>query len=255
MSDFFLGVDLGGTKILSVVSNERGDIIERVKLDTEAELGSEKLIINNIIRSIEEVLDKSGLCSDDIVRIGIGSPGPLNTREGIIYENSNLPWKNVPIVEIIEEQTGLPVFLENDANAAALGEKWFGAGKDVQDMLYVTISTGIGGGIIIDGKVFHGINDIAGEVGHVVIDPLGPVCGCGRKGCFEALASGTAISRMGKKAVKEGKDTLLRELSDNNPELIDGKMIEDAAKKGDIFALEIWEQAGYYLGMGLTNLL
>lgn len=254
MSEFFLGVDLGGTKILTAVSDKEGNILARAKLPTRAVEG-QKRVINNIIFTIEKVLNEAELEKKDIVRIGIGSPGPLNTKEGIIYENANLPWKNVHIVKIIEDLTGIPVVLENDANAAALGEKWFGAGKEADDMVYVTISTGIGGGIIINKKVYHGINDIAGEVGHIIIDPEGPVCGCGRRGCFEALASGTAVNRMGKEAVKNQQKTVLLELTENNPENINGGIIAEAARMGDKVAQEIWNKTGYYLGMGLTNLL
>jgi glucokinase len=254
MLDYFLGVDLGGTKILTAVSDGKGNIKARVKLPTQAEEGQER-VLNNIVLSIEKVLQEAGLSKKDIVRIGIGSPGPLNTREGIIYENANLPWKNVPIVKLMEDLTGIPVLLENDANAAALGEKWFGAGREADDMLYVTISTGIGGGIIINRQIYHGINDVAGEVGHIIIDPEGPLCGCGRRGCFEALASGTAVNRMGREAVKNQQDTVLKELSGNNPDNINGGMIAEAARMGDKVAQEIWNKAGYYLGIGLTNLL
>lgn len=254
MNNYYIGVDLGGTKILTAVADKKGKILARKKLPTEASKGTET-IIKNINKTIKFVMEAENLKKSNICRIAVGSPGPLDTSEGIIYENSNLPWKDVPIVRLLEEKTGLPVVLENDANAAALGEKWFGAGKNVSDLIYITVSTGIGGGIIINQKIYHGFNDGAGEIGHITLEPDGPLCGCGNHGCFEALASGTAIARMGKEALKEDQPTLLKELSDNNPEKVDALLIEKAAKKGDQVANNIYKKAGNYLGIGIANLI
>lgn len=254
MNSHYIGVDLGGTKILTAIADKEGELISRSKLPTEADRGT-GVIIENINRSINHALEQAGLDHRSIIRIGVGSPGPLSTGEGIIYENSNLPWKNVPIVDLLEEKTGIPVKLENDANAAAMGEKWFGAGRGIDNLIYVTISTGIGAGIIIERQVYHGINDGAGEVGHMTLEPEGPVCGCGNHGCFEALASGTAIGRMGREAVEEGQQTLIRELSDKNPDKIEAPLIARAARKGDAVARSIYQKAGYYLGIGLGNLV
>ncbi|ACL70354.1 ROK family protein [Halothermothrix orenii] len=254
MKEYYVGVDLGGTKILTALADARGKIVAKKKLPTEARKGEEK-VIQNIVSSIDAVLQEKGLSREDVITLGVGSPGPLNTQEGIIYLAPNLGWRNVHIKDILEEETGIPVILENDANAAALGEKWFGAGQDVDNLIYITVSTGIGGGIIINKKIFHGINDGAGEVGHMVIEPGGPVCGCGNRGCFEAVASGTAINKMGREAVKENKATLLMELSGGDPEKIDGSLIARAARQGDEVARKIWDKAGYYLGIGLANLL
>lgn len=254
MADYFLGIDLGGTKILTAVADEEGNILAKIKLPTEAHKGKDK-VIDNIIVSINKVLNKVNLNYEDIVRMGVGIPGPLNIEEGLVYQAPNLGWENVPISEILEEKTSIPVNLENDANAAALGEKWFGAGQGIDNLLYITISTGIGGGIIIDRKIYHGANDGAGEIGHMVIEPNGPLCGCGNYGCLEALASGTAISRMGKEAVEKHQNTIILELSNGNLDSIDGGIIAKAAKMGDEVAKEIWVKAGYYLGIGLANLL
>lgn len=254
MAEFFLGVDLGGTKILTVVADHNGNILASEKRPTEAEQGPEK-VINNIYATVLDVLEKSSVRSRDIIKMGIGSPGPIGISEGMIYMAPNLYWENVPIVKLLEEKVNIPVILENDANAAALAEKWFGAGKDVDNLLYITVSTGIGGGIIINKKIYHGVNDGAGEVGHMIIDPAGPRCGCGNPGCLEAIASGTAINRMAGEAIRQDKDTLLKELFINNQEKIDGMMIADAARRGDRIALQIWHKAGRYLGIGLANLI
>lgn len=254
MSEYFIGVDLGGTKILTAIADEKGAILSSIKVPTEASKGQE-VIIENICNSVYTAIEKADIAKEEVVRLGIGSPGPLNSKEGIIYENANLPWKNVPIVKLLEERLDMPVLLENDANAAALGEKWFGAGRDVDNMLYVTVSTGIGGGIIVNKKIYHGAFDIAGEVGHMIIDPSGPICGCGNHGCLEAFASGTAINRMGKEAVREDLDTILVELSAGDPEKVDGRLISQAAEQGDLVAKDIWNKAGNYLGIGIANLL
>lgn len=254
MAGYFLGVDLGGTKILTAVADEQGKILARKKLPTEANRGNDR-VIENIIETIRSVLAEVGLKKENIVRMGVGSPGPLNTKEGIIYLAPNLGWENVPISRILEDRTGISVILENDANAAALGEKWFGAGQGIDNLIYITVSTGIGGGIIIDRKIYHGVNDGAGEVGHMVIDPDGPLCGCGNHGCFEALASGTAISRRGREAVERGEKTLLTDLCEGDLNKIDGGLIARAAQLGDQVALDIWSEAGYYLGLGFANLV
>lgn len=254
MADYFLGVDLGGTKILTALADEEGTVLARKKMPTEANKGLEH-VLENIHTSIKKVLDESGVKVKDIVSMGVGSPGPLDVDKGIIYLAPNLGWENVPITSLLEEKTGIKVILENDANAAALGEKWFGAGQDVDNLIYVTVSTGIGGGIIINKEIYRGANAGAGEVGHMVIDPDGPLCGCGNRGCFETLASGTALVRKGRKAVEKGKDTILKKLSGGDINTIDGALIAKAARMKDSVALKIWDEIGEYLGIGLANLL
>ena len=254
MKDYFIGVDLGGTKILTALSNEQGDILNQVYIPTEAEKGQD-YVIDNIIKSIDSLLEEENISRENIKRIGIGSPGPLNIKEGLIYEAPNLKWKNVPIGRILEERTGIKVNLENDANAAALGEKYFGAGKDVDNMIYITVSTGIGGGIIIDNKLLHGVKDTAGEIGHMVIMVDGPLCGCGNRGCFEAVASGTAISKKARELAASKPDSLLYKLVEGELAKIDGKILAEAAKQGDELALKIWDEEAYYLGIGIANLL
>ena len=250
--DKYIGIDLGGTKILTAVADDNGEIIARVKLATETELGQER-IKKNIFKSIYKVLEKTDIKIEKIKSIGIGSPGPLNVEKGIIYESANLPIKNMEIVELIEEETGINTYLQNDANTAALGEKVFGAGKEADDLLYITISTGVGGGIIINGKIYYGHTGNAGEIGHMTVDPTGPKCGCGNYGCLESFSSGTAIKNMAKKAVENDESTLIKKLAKDQK--LSAKLVAKAAAKGDQKALDIFAKAGYYLGIGIANLV
>jgi len=250
--DKYIGIDLGGTKILTAVADDNGEIIARVKLATETELGQER-IKKNIFKSIYKVLEKTDIKIEKIKSIGIGSPGPLNVEKGIIYESANLPIKNMEIVELIEEETGVNTYLQNDANTAALGEKVFGAGKEADDLLYITISTGVGGGIIINGKIYYGHTGNAGEIGHMTVDPTGPKCGCGNYGCLESFSSGTAIKNMAKKAIENDESTLIKKLARDKK--LSAKLVAKAAEKGDQKALDIFAKAGYYLGIGIANLV
>lgn len=254
MKEYYLGLDLGGTKILTGLADAQGNIITRSRKETEADLGEDK-IISNMIETIETVIQKAGIKKDQVKTLGVGSPGPLDAQKGIIIENSNLPWKNVPLVEKLESALGIKTILKNDANAAALGEKWFGAGRKVDNMVYLTISTGIGGGAVINKELFTGVNDNACEIGHTVIDPEGPLCGCGNHGCLESFASGTAIGREAREAAAAGKSKKMLELADNIIEDIDAVVCAQAAYQGDQTAREIFEKAAYYLGIGLGNVV
>jgi glucokinase len=252
MEEYYIGLDLGGTKILTGLSDKNGKILARSRRDTEAELGEEK-IISNMVETVKDVLRKTRFNSEDIKTLGIGSPGPLDAEKGIIIENSNLPWKNVAIKARMEEAVNIKTILKNDANAAALGEKWFGAGRTVDNMVYLTISTGIGGGAVINKELFTGVNDNACELGHTVIDPDGPLCGCGNHGCLESFASGTAIGRMAREAAEAGKSEKILELADNKIKDIDAVICAQAAYNGDKTAQEIFDKAAFYLGIGLGN--
>jgi glucokinase len=253
--DYYIGIDIGGTKVLSALADSEGKIISKAQNPTEADKG-EEVIIDNIKDSIERVIANSQIGKESVKRIGVGSPGPLDLNEGKIIENSNLAWTNVPIVDILESITGLDVILENDANAAALGENQFGAGQKASDMVYITISTGIGGGIIIDRKIFHGGKGNAGEVGHMTLIPDSDYQGgCGNYGCFEAVASGTAIARRGREVMQEKQDSLIYEYSEGNPDVVDAPLIAAAAREGDREALRIFKLTGRLLGVGIANVL
>ncbi len=251
---YYIGVDLGGTKILTAIANREGEILARKKISTEADKGQD-VIIGNIIQSVNTVIEEAGVDKNDVECLGIGSPGPINSKEGIIYESPNLSMGKVHIVDLLEERTGFNVKLENDANAAALGEKWFGAGEDVDHMIYITVSTGIGGGIIIEKKLLQGCEGAGGEIGHITLEPDGPVCGCGNHGCLEALASGTAIARMGRESMRKNPDGLIAQMAEKDPEKVDALLVARAAQKGDAEAISIYNKAGTYLGIGLAALI
>ncbi|SJZ42094.1 ROK family protein [Selenihalanaerobacter shriftii] len=257
MQGYVIGVDLGGTKILTALADLEGEILAKSRLATLADEG-QTVVVKRIIESIEQVLKDAEIKRKEVQAIGVGCPGPLNVTEGIIYHAPNLGWKDVNIKELIKNEIDIPVFIENDANAAALGEKWFGAGRNIDNLIYMTVSTGIGGGIIINRKLYHGANDSAGEIGHIVIDPAShSECGCGDVGCWEAIASGTALGRLGKEAVDVGQNSLMEELVDDIDDIdeIDGAIVTKAAAKGDKVAGQILEQVTNYLGIGVANLV
>ncbi len=260
MNEILAGVDLGGTKILTAVADEKGSIMGSCRRDTEVERGEER-IVENICLSLEAALEEAEIKKDELSAMGVGSPGPLDTRKGIIHETPNLPFVDFPLVDKLEEKLGLPVYLENDANAAALGEKNFGAGRDGGDQIYITVSTGIGGGIIINDEIFHGAGDGAGEIGHMIVKQGGPTCGLGQhRGCLEAMASGTAVAREARRMTLNGRTPELEKLLAENeidPEdqEIPGHIIAEAARRGDEAVRMIYREMGYYLGMGVASLI
>ena len=254
---YLVGVDFGGTNIASLLLNERGRVLRRDVRPTLANEGKERTI-NQIVNSVRALFEKegSGNFADSILGVGIGSPGPLNTKKGIIHFAPNLPgWRNVPLVEILSKKLRMPVFLENDANAAALGEWWIGAGKNAHNLVLLTLGTGIGGGIIIDGEVFHGVHDTAGELGHIIIHEDGLPCNCGARGCLEAYASATGVIKRTLRAIKEGKKTILTGLVHNHLEDISCELVYKAAEKGDELCSWIVEETARYLGVGIASIV
>jgi glucokinase len=249
---FIVSVDLGGTQIRAALCEKDGKIISRTSTLTLAEEGKDA-VIERIKESIQSVLphDKS-----TVEAIGIVAPGPLDPWEGVIIEAPNLPgWKNVNLKEIIGEEFDLPVYVGNDANLAALAEYRFGAGKGASNLIYLTISTGIGGGIIIDHKLFLGAYGLAAEVGHMTLEADGPRCKCGNVGCLEALASGTAIAKRAVESILAGEKTMIIDLVGGDLEKITAKEVSEAAKADDPLAVRIFTRAGYYIGVGIVNLL
>jgi len=249
----YLGaVDLGGSKILSVVAQGDGRRLGEDRRPTDAEAGPDG-VLERIVGSLQEVLAKAGLGQGDLAAVGICSPGPCDIDAGVISSAPNLPgWRDVPICRSLEERLGVPTRLENDANAAALGEHVYGAGRGCRHLIYMTVSTGIGGGLIIDGRLYRGATGVAGELGHMTIEPDGPLCGCGNRGCLEALASGTAIAARGEELVAQGGSALLVRLAQEEDDLT-AETVSRAADQGDIACQGIIQRAGYYLGIGLAS--
>lgn len=258
MSYYVIGVDLGATNIVCILSSKDGKIITKSTRKTLGSKGKDKTI-SQIINSAKNVLkegEKLGVSAKSILGMGVGGPGPINSDEGVIHIAPNIPgWINTSLVKELGNELDLPVFLENDANAAALGEWWMGAGKDVDNLVLLTLGTGIGGGIIIEGEVLHGIRHTAGEIGHMIIREGGLLCGCGNRGCFEAYASAKAVVKRTLTAINRGKKTVLTDTVKNKPEKITCKLIYDTARKGDELCKKIVEETGKYLGIGIANIV
>lgn len=255
MEKYIIGLDIGGTKLAVVVSDQNGEILQKIRKPTEAGKGPEH-VIQKLIKMVDEVLSLAGIGRKDVVGIGASCGGPLDTKTGIIYSPPNLPgWDAIPFKEIFETEFDLPIIVENDANASALAEWMFGAGRGCNHVLYMTMGTGIGGGIIIDGEIYHGANDSAGEVGHQILLPDGPLCGCGQRGCLEALCSGPGIARRAKEAVKKNLDTQILELADNKIDNVKSELVVQAARNDDRLALKLIDETAYYMGWGIANII
>ena len=242
---YVVGVDLGGTKIYTALVDLEGNIVKEKTVETLAHEG-EQAVMGRIVDTINYVID--GTDKDLIKSIGIGSPGPLDVKNGIIIENSNLPFKNFAIVKTIKETYDLPTYLDNDANVATLGEFMFGAGKGTENMVFITASTGIGGGAVLNGKLFRGATGNALEVGHMTVSTEGPRCGCGNVGCAEALGSGTAIGKRAKEAVLSNVKTSLK-----NYDNVTSKEVFKEAANGDRVAKKILNTSLTYLGIAVAN--
>ena len=246
------GVDLGGTKIYSLVADSEGHVLGEDRRPTNAALGVDS-VVERIVASVRAALEKADLELADVSGLGISTPGPCDPARGLVTEAPNLGWINVPLVELVGKKVGIPTLLENDAAAAAYGEMRFGAARGKQHVLYVTLGTGIGGGIIIDGRIYRGASGAAGEVGHLVLEPDGVLCNCGARGCLEALASGSAIARDARKAIAEGRSAIMAGLVSDRG--VTSEIVLEAAQRGDTVAEEIIQRAGRYLGLGLVGLL
>lgn len=247
MKSYVVGVDLGGTKISTALSDTEGKVISRTTIATDAHEG-EAPVLNRIINSIEKVVNEGNVSYKDIKGIGIGSPGPLDAKQGIIITTPNLPFKNFNLVKPINEKFGVPVFLDNDANVAAIGEFMFGAGKDAENVVFFTVSTGIGGGAILNGEVYRGHTSNALEIGHMTVAPNGPRCNCGNIGCVEATSSGTAIAKRAHEALSTKVETSLRKYENVTSYEV---FVEAAA--GDPVAKDIIDDAMNYLGIAVAN--
>ncbi len=248
-NEMFIGIDLGGTNIKGGLVNSEGIILEEKDIPTEVQGGVDHVLsrMADVIRSLVKSAGKI-----PIRGAGIGCPGQINVKRGIYHQGPNFPgWDGVPIVFELEKRVGIPIVIDNDANLAALGEYAYGGGKGVAGMILVTLGTGVGGGIILDGALFHGISDAAGEIGHTSIHMQGPVCACGRRGCLEAYVGTKGIlSRMKQKLADGSKSVLSGKPSDT----ITPKDIGMAAAGGDAPAVEVLRETGDILGFGLANL-
>jgi glucokinase len=253
MLNFSIGVDLGGTNLRIAAVNQQGDLMEKVTLGTRVALGKDH-VIREMCDAIRVLATKYG-STFALQGIGIGVPGIIDMKTGMLRESPNLPgWSETPVQAEIERLLGTRVILENDANVAALGEKWLGAARDVEDMAMLTLGTGVGGGIVLKGRIWHGMTGMAGEFGHMTVEPEGPPCGCGNRGCVEQYASATAVVRMAKEAIASGRAPGLAKAASSDPEF-SSKAIYNLAIQGDEEAKKIFARVGRALGICLANLV
>jgi glucokinase len=245
-----LAIDIGGTKLAAGIVETEGRILARGEVPTLAAEGLEP-VLGRIVGLGRALLSRPEVADVSVHRVGVGCAGPVDLKAGIVFNPPNLPgWLRVPLIDHLQEALALPVVLENDANAAALGEFRYGAGKGARSIVYLTVSTGIGGGIILEGKIWHGLKDSAGEIGHMTVCPDGPLCGCGNRGCLEAMASGTSIARRAREAIAAGRQTGLSEI----PALTSADVVR-LALAGDVVAREVWDSAVTYLGIGVAAVI
>jgi glucokinase len=253
-SEYFVGVDFGGTKILSAVFDEHLNHVARAKVSTKPDRGAE-VVIGRIARSVREAVDECDLQMKQIRGIGVGAPGAVDPDSCRVIFAPNLGWENVPLKKALEKELGAPVFLENDCNIAALGIFESELKGKPRSMVGVFLGTGIGGGLILDGQLYSGFNRTAGEIGHMVIEVGGPKCNCGNRGCFEAVASRSALFRKIQAAVKEGQKTILTEMLGPDLKNLRSGDLRKAIRKGDKFVDRIVEEAAEYTGIAVANLI
>ena len=248
-----MALDIGGTWLRVALSDAEANFLNRTTVFTSAEEGAQKGIkrIKETIRKTASVVDFA-----EIKGIAVAAAGPVDPQSGVILTPPNLPtWRNVPLKEILEQEFQIPVWVENDADMAALGEHRFGAGRGFDHLIYITVSTGIGGGIITGGRLLRGAKISAAEIGHIVLDPQGPRCNCGGRGCLEALASGTAIARKALERISRGETSLINDLIHGDLSKVTAEIVAQAAFKGDLVANQVIKEAATSLGLGVVNLI
>ncbi len=258
-TSYILGVDLGGTNIVVGAMPSDGRSMHAVRTEpTRAEDGADGVtarIARMVEATIAETMAETGVTRADFAGVGIGAPGPLDRETGVVLITPNLGWTNYPLRDRISDAVGLPAALDNDANCATLGEWWIGAARGAQHAIGLTIGTGIGGGLILNGALYHGASGIAGELGHTSIDANGRRCKCGSYGCLEAYASGPAIAVRAREALDGGESSLLPSLVDGDLDRITAQTVYDAAERGDQLALGVVRATAGFLGTGIANLL
>ncbi|WP_369902608.1 ROK family glucokinase [Bacillus manliponensis] len=251
---WLVGVDLGGTTIKLAFINMYGELLHKWEIPTNKEEEGKHITLD-IAKAIDKKLQDLGELKHRLVGIGIGAPGPVQVATGMIYEGVNLGWKNYPLKDLLEVETGLPVVVDNDANIAALGEMWKGAGDGAKDIVCMTLGTGVGGGVIANGEIVHGASGAGGEIGHItVVTENGFPCNCGKNGCLETVSSATGIVRVAMKKLQEtDEDSILRSVLKREGQLT-SKDVFDALSEGDALAAQIVEKVASYLGLAVANL-
>lgn len=254
MGKKYICLDIGGTKVLGAVFDEDNNIVFRVKKKTRVEKGMEK-VEEKIINVVEDLINGSGIDKGEIAAIGAGAPGVINEDTGEIIFAPNLPWRNYDIKSIIEKKFNVPFFLGNDANIGMLGEWKYGAAVKKENVVGIFVGTGIGGGLILNNKLFSGPRHLAGELGHMVLNTEGPYCNCGQRGCLETYAAKVALTREIRVQIERGRKTILKDLVDGDGSIIKSKALKKAIDEKDSVALEIMDRAIYYLAAGTGSLI
>lgn len=249
-----IGIDLGGTNIAVGVVDEEYNIVGRGKMKT-ALPRSAKEIFADMVTACKMAVEDAGVTMDDVVSVGLGSPGAINKEDGVIEYSNNLKFDQVPACSMLSEALGKPVYIDNDANCAAFGEALAGAGKGVKNFVAITLGTGVGSGVVINGRIYSGSNSIAAEIGHMVIDMDGELCTCGRRGCWEAYSSATALIRQTKDAMRHAHDSVMWELTGNSYDNINGRTAFEAMRRGDAAGKAVVDRYIDYLGCGIVNVI
>ena len=253
------GVDLGGTNIVvGLLPIEGGEVLGLRSMPTDSGRGA-KFVVDRIIGMVEhciaDVLASQDGTRDQIAGVGIGSPGPLDRRTGTVINTPNLGWRNFPLRDLICNAVHLPATLDNDANCATYGEWWLGAGRGTRALVGLTLGTGIGGGIVLNGEIFHGCSDVAGEIGHMTIDSNGRKCKCGNYGCLEQYASGPAIALRAVEGIEAGAETVLVEMVNGRMDDITAATVYEATMQGDAYATEVMKDTAKFLGAGVASII
>lgn len=246
---YVIGIDLGGTKILAAVVNDAGEITAEAKLKTKAKEGPEA-VIERIASTARQAVDKARIGWEQVAGVGIGAPGPVDPDRGTVYQPPNLEgWDQIALGPLLSKALDVPVCLENDVNLGTLGEFSLGAGRGTQDMVGIFVGTGVGGGLILDGKLRSGFRHAAGEVGHMIVAADGPVCGCGKRGCLESVASRTAIVRDIRSGLAAGRESLVPKLTTGRRPRLTSGILAKAYRRGDPLVCEILSRVQWYLGL------
>ena len=256
---WIVGVDLGGTNVVvGLVPIEGGEVLGLRTLPTESNRGA-KFVVDRIVHMVDdaiaEVAEAHGTTRAAVAGVGIGSPGPLNRKTGTVINTPNLGWRNFPLRDLISNAVKLPCTLDNDANCATYGEWWLGAGRGTQSLVGFTLGTGIGGGIVLNGEIYHGCSDVAGEIGHMTIDSNGRKCKCGNYGCLEQYASGPAIALRAVEGIEAGAESLLEEMVNGRLDDITAATVYEAAVQGDPYATEVMKDTARFLGSGVASIV
>ena len=257
MVRFVLGIDIGGTNlVVGSVAEDGSSIVASASEPTHSEAGATD-VVDRLVGLAERAIatTRREAPGAEILGVGVGAPGPLDTKRGIVLLTPNLGWVNMPLRQLIHDRLGLPAALDNDANCAVLGEWWVGAARGARNAIGITIGTGIGGGLIVDGRLYHGASDVAGEIGHTTIDTEGRRCKCGNYGCLEAYASGPNIALRAVEEMEAGAESRLRALVGGDLRKITAQTVYQAAADGDELALEVVNDTAKFLGVGIGNLL